>query len=362
MPQSLDLPHHELTEAESGRIDATRGFLCVYVLFFHWYSTYIEVQKIDWPWADRMFNHGYVAVQVFFVLSGFLISHSFSKMESQGRPKLWLRFFIKRVFRLYPAWLVALILYAVYRQTFGVGEFLWNFFFLFGLQPFRFQDVIAIHSWSIYVEATFYLAFPLILIFIRQGWILLGLILFSILSAIYGGLSPVPEGYLFYPPVKTFGYFIGGMLAYWFWPALRQVKMNQSVLVMALLSLIAVSLWTSNKWALIPAYSAFCFLLIAKNFRPITPIFEFFFRYVGKLCYSFYLIHLFWVWNSGRFGHWLFPNDSTLAILSILVISLVFSFCSAWLLYVFVERPGIHLGRKICSWVEADKKQEMDKV
>lgn len=154
------LPYTPLLESEKNRIDSVRGFLCFYIFCFHFYASYLEHAEGTARLIHALLFEGHVAVQIFFSISGFLITYSFVKDSVRNRTGVLWRFFTKRAFRIFPAWFVTLLIYSVYRRQFHVGEFFWNFFFIFGLRPFRFEELTALHSWSLYIEELFYISFP----------------------------------------------------------------------------------------------------------------------------------------------------------------------------------------------------------
>ncbi|MDR2384706.1 MAG: acyltransferase, partial [Tannerella sp.] len=93
----ISKPHYEI-------LDGLRGWAAVAVLAFHIYETYATDKYSQWV------NHGYLAVDFFFVLSGFVIGYAYDgrwgKMTSGD-------FFKRRVIRLHPMVVFGMALGAV---------------------------------------------------------------------------------------------------------------------------------------------------------------------------------------------------------------------------------------------------------
>ncbi|MDR0558610.1 MAG: acyltransferase [Prevotellaceae bacterium] len=87
-------PHYEI-------LDGLRGLAAVVVLVFHIYEAY-AVEKYT-----QMINHGYMAVDFFFVLSGFVIGYAYD--ERWGKMTLG-NFFKRRIIRLHPMVVFGMVL------------------------------------------------------------------------------------------------------------------------------------------------------------------------------------------------------------------------------------------------------------
>jgi peptidoglycan/LPS O-acetylase OafA/YrhL len=109
-------------------------------------------------------NAGWVGVDLFFVLSGFLISGLlFSEYKKTGSIN-WGRFFIRRGFKIYPAFyamLFATFLWQVAKhQEIPWRSYLPEVFFYQNYQG----DHVWNHTWSLAVEEHFYILLPLLLV------------------------------------------------------------------------------------------------------------------------------------------------------------------------------------------------------
>lgn len=149
-----------------------RGILALWVVFHH---VKPQLFYLFGPWAVNVADLGYIAVDFFFVLSGFVLAmthqQEFAKDFSYRNLKI---FYIKRLARIYPlhcgVWCLYLVLPAIYllsgRGFFWTERFDLNYFFM-GLalvNNWGFQDVLSwnVPSWSISTEFASYLLFPFI--------------------------------------------------------------------------------------------------------------------------------------------------------------------------------------------------------
>ena len=125
-------------------------------------------------WVDAIGSFGWTGVDLFFVLSGYLIAGQLFK-EVEERQTISLRtFFIKRFFRIIPAYLVVVALYfciPAFREREALPP-LWKFLSFtqnFGID-LRHRGTFS-HAWSLCIEEQFYLLLPfLMLFFIGLKW------------------------------------------------------------------------------------------------------------------------------------------------------------------------------------------------
>jgi peptidoglycan/LPS O-acetylase OafA/YrhL len=141
-------------------LDHLRALAITYVLLFH-YQIFAHPD-----WVNKIGSFGWTGVDLFFVLSGFLISGQLFSAIAKGKPISMREFFTKRFFRIIPPYLVILGLYLAFpflREREHMAP-LWKhltFTFNFGLDYS--QTGTFTHSWSLCVEEQFYLALPLTL-------------------------------------------------------------------------------------------------------------------------------------------------------------------------------------------------------
>jgi peptidoglycan/LPS O-acetylase OafA/YrhL len=133
------------------RLDVLRAVAVILVLVLHGQILYV---------FDKM---GWVGVDLFFVLSGFLISGLFYlEYKKQGSIN-YPRFFLRRGLKIYPAFFVMILVTFVARFLLGqpnsLGPYLREIFFVQNYKIGIWQ-----HTWSLGVEEHFYIFLPLLLL------------------------------------------------------------------------------------------------------------------------------------------------------------------------------------------------------
>jgi peptidoglycan/LPS O-acetylase OafA/YrhL len=171
-------------------LDHLRALAIAWVFFFHYPNV------IDMPaWAWDIKDFGWVGVDLFFVLSGFLIARQlFSELKATGTI-LVKQFFIKRFFRIIPVYLVVVAIYflaPVFRERESLPA-LWRFLTFtqnIGLDPS--VNGTFSHAWSLCVEEQFYFLFPLTILLTiylniakKGAYIILGFFLFTFFIRLY---------------------------------------------------------------------------------------------------------------------------------------------------------------------------------
>ena len=147
-------------------LDHLRAAAILLVLMYHF-------RAFKHPdWIDSIGRFGWTGVDLFFVLSGFLISGQlFKEIENKGNISLK-TFYIKRIFRIVPSYFFTLCLYFTFpffREREALSS-LWKFLTFtqnYGL------DVISrgtfSHAWSLCIEEQFYLILPVFLLILMPA-------------------------------------------------------------------------------------------------------------------------------------------------------------------------------------------------
>jgi peptidoglycan/LPS O-acetylase OafA/YrhL len=152
-------PNHRL----SG-LDTLRALAIAVVMVFH-------LQELLPDAFQPVARFGWMGVDLFFVLSGYLIGSQLLKPVRDGRTPSLLGFYRKRAFRILPVYLVVLALYVLWplwRESPGMSP-LWqfltfteNFFVDYSIhQAFS-------HVWSLCVEEHFYLVLPILVVWMSR--------------------------------------------------------------------------------------------------------------------------------------------------------------------------------------------------
>lgn len=136
-------------------LDLLRAVAIVWVMLYH---------VTSWgPVLPNFIEYGYIGVDLFFVLSGFLIGWQLLEPYTVGLEPRWRQFFVRRAFRVLPAyWLVLVLYFAVpaVRESPGIQP-LWQFLtFTQNMFPDYAQARAFPHAWSLCIEEHFYLLLP----------------------------------------------------------------------------------------------------------------------------------------------------------------------------------------------------------
>jgi len=147
-------------------LDTLRGAAVLLVLLFHGFYFIAGAARFHGPvrWFLLLTNVGWTGVNLFFVLSGFLITGIL--LDSQSHPEYYRNFYLRRALRILPAYYAVLLLVlAVGRTDLTTRHVSWGFF---GLSLVYLSNVTMLLGvpmqyavlWSLAVEEHFYLLWP----------------------------------------------------------------------------------------------------------------------------------------------------------------------------------------------------------
>ncbi len=144
-------------------LDHLRAAAIILVLLFH-YKFYYGVPD----WLDTLSSFGWSGVDLFFVLSGYLIADKlFHNLDAHGRID-FKGFYLNRFLRIVPAYMAVVALYfyfPVLREGRGLQP-LWKFLtFTQNFSVDMYRNTFS-HAWSLCVEEHFYVLLPILLHFI----------------------------------------------------------------------------------------------------------------------------------------------------------------------------------------------------
>ncbi|MDQ2065524.1 acyltransferase [Xinfangfangia sp. CPCC 101601] len=174
---------------------------------------------------------GFLGVDIFFVISGFLITQVLSAERAEGRVSLK-QFYARRMRRLMPALVVmltvslvlgCLVLIPSELRELGVSGaatllFLSNFYFMDATDYFAATtlNLPLIHTWSLGIEEQFYLVFPLLFLIPMKAALRWGLIVILALASLalanYGA-DIKPSSNYFFSPSRAWELLAGAAIA-----------------------------------------------------------------------------------------------------------------------------------------------------
>lgn len=140
-----------------GSLDLVRGIAALCVAIPH-FLNYHGVGGV------ALESLSVIAVEVFFVLSGFVLAPQILLILSTRSPRVLRTFLVRRWMRTIPAYIVALFLISAITQAVGSADFWRYLFYMQNLfRQSNAQDYYSI-AWSLSVEEWFYLTFPLFML------------------------------------------------------------------------------------------------------------------------------------------------------------------------------------------------------
>jgi len=148
-------------------LQVLRGVAATMVVFYHTYLILAQPEYIGQEIFGGVASRGWLGVNLFFVLSGFIILHAHSK--DIGRPEAIKNYAIKRFIRVYPIYWVFMIAYMLAASAgLGYPNFEWstvNLISAFTLIKFAEPLTLPLRvAWTLFYEITFYAMFVLFLI------------------------------------------------------------------------------------------------------------------------------------------------------------------------------------------------------
>ena len=302
--------------------------------------------------------HGYLPVDLFFMLSGYVIGLTYRDAFGAGGLKNFATFLLKRVARLYPAYLAIGLLYVAKIAAGWSGPDTLSMFSPFDIAGnllmmtgwgLHIQPLIGV-SWAASAEMGSYLLVPLLmLVTLRRGPLLCAFALLAALLAIYavsisgrGSSGPldVVNGNSFYPLLRAVAGFTLGLTIFRFAGVLGQLSMGaQDALLAAILVAIIVTISLAAGDRLL--YLLFIPLVavlsrdgrLAQALFGNAPIYR-----LGMISYSIYLIHPLLV--SFAVGAWRDHGQTEAAYLLASAVCFVVIWLLSELSYRLVEMPG----------------------
>lgn len=200
-------------------LDGLRGLAIVMVLGFHLYP---PSQR---DLLAHVFRIGWLGVDLFFVLSGFLITGIL--YDTVQEPQFFRNFYARRALRLFPAYVVVVAGVLVVSHFLGGKMTVWTLpYFVYGSNIIRnlglnkgvAWQIDVSHFWSLAIEEQFYMLWPMVIFFARTKrrilWICLtGIVLAVTLRFLVIGLHVSSETAYFELPTRLDSLLAGGALS-----------------------------------------------------------------------------------------------------------------------------------------------------
>jgi peptidoglycan/LPS O-acetylase OafA/YrhL len=261
----------------------------------------------------KAFTGGFIGVDIFFVLSGYLITTLFlTEKKSSGRISL-LKFYLRRILRLTPAlWFVlafcTLLLFRstkVHEQFLAIvaaGTYVMNWALVFGTS----EGWILLHTWSLGIEEQFYLLWPAVLILAMRvneqsgpQWVAFACLAISTLICVSFAASGFPPADIYYGfESRSSELFVGCLLATTALPGTVENAAARLwfVPVIALTCVLLFAQWESRWLGLggfqVIAFAAAWLIVAARKDNILANALRLpALVYVGRISYGIYLWH-----------------------------------------------------------------------
>jgi peptidoglycan/LPS O-acetylase OafA/YrhL len=384
--------HHPTNHTENKKLsglDHLRALAITLVFLYHY-------QLFEHPaWISQAGSFGWTGVDLFFVLSGYLIAGQLFSRIAQNKSLAIGEFYFKRVFRIIPAYLVVVTLYfcfPAFREREALSP-LWKFLTFtqnVGLD-LRHYGTFS-HAWSLCIEEQFYLLLPLIMgIFLyyragrKAGYLILFLLVAGLAARIiawYQWVSPLADTdqfwvawyqWIYYPTYGRLdgllaGVSLAGLLQ--FFPGMKdRISRQGNILLLAGIGLITVAWFFCSEQNSFHA-SIFGFPLVAIAYGTIVAaavspsciLYTFSSKissHIATLSYSIYLTHKGVIHLSQQlFGKWGVARDSN----GMFFLCIVMSIGGALALRYIVERPFLRLRDRILQKRRAGREALVVKI
>jgi peptidoglycan/LPS O-acetylase OafA/YrhL len=314
----------------------------------------------EFPFYIEKLSRG---VQLFFIVSAYTLFRSANVRNERG-IRFFPRFYVRRAFRILPLWWAVCAIYYFWAGR-SISQTFYSVTFLFGFLQDSYEVCSSPVGWSLFVEETFYLFFPVWISLIRSPLRALmafiasvGLCYFAVANA---GRFEFSKGTNFYGTFPIFNYyaFFLGILIWFLLHDSRCVRLQRlfhskrSRWPIELAALIAfLTLFFVER----PAGTVCMGFVFLSSLHPSTLVGRLcrsrLFGVIGGSCYGIYLLHSFLNWK--LWG--LRPYVSRLSLQTVelesllwFVVVMIVSTVVAQLSLRFFELPFVRIGRRLAE-------------
>lgn len=362
-------------------IDGLRGFAAITVAVLH-FVMYFPVPSDFHNTLYVVTGLGWTGVDLFFVISGFLITQIL--LSTRSGHNYFKKFYIRRTLRIFPLYYTFIIVLFFILPLFGIHSdsgrgWTWPYFFTYTQNYLNFNNIgfgpeYSGHFWSLAVEEQFYLVWPLVIYLfppkvlakIFPVFIIISVIARWLLRDIIGsnGLDMLALTF-----TRADGLLMGGWIAFMLWRGwsvtLPRVSMQIviSILCVGFFAAITFGLFDTspfaNHWGgvddaiwifvinfiyallLLAAIGPPNFIQKAFSNRPL--------RWLGKYSYAIYVFHfpvmrlLMENVDFTKLLHSLGSDDPVLGILMFIAVAMILTITAALISWNILEKPFLSL-------------------
>jgi peptidoglycan/LPS O-acetylase OafA/YrhL len=290
---------------------------------------------------------GMIGVEVFFVISGFVITRSLiAEYQSTGRVDIP-AFYARRALRLWPA-LIAMVVPFSLIFAMHSDEWLPALFYFSNFTLPEYPRVF-LHTWSLALEEQFYLLWPLAFVLLVGRCPLAMLVAISTLATLWAGYAYLTDPYFndleFRPDLRMSPLFIGCALAFTSETWLRRLGFLWPFALVALIWMLAFKPTHLTMLPPIPEAAAVLIAKVATDQQGrLTRLLEWApLAGLGVISYAVYLWHLpvlrYLGWSFGAWG------------------CLILAIALAWASWILIERPMRRNRTRLISFMNRGRLQ-----
>ena len=294
-------------------LDGLRALAVILVLLVH-FGPYRANGSLLW----KLESVGWMGVDLFFVLSGFLITGIL--LEARAKPHYYRNFYIRRIFRIFPLYYTVLAIGSLSYIVWHIGsrhqfvhEVWWYFFYIGNFWPTftPYLPTFLAPLWSLQIEEQFYLIFPFLVRNLKPDVLFKLLVTVVVLSgplrlAVYLWKPSFPMVEYVSLPLRSDGLALGALLALRVRQSSWRIRpARMTILTVAMLgTLWAYLAWGGYDW-FTGRITTFGYSLIALAFASVV-LWVLRFRdtwatvwlrtgplqYLGKISYGIYILQV----------------------------------------------------------------------
>jgi peptidoglycan/LPS O-acetylase OafA/YrhL len=352
-------------------LDGLRGIAILLVIGFHYVNNQlvnsdVQVGKI----LSKLTSFGWVGVDLFFVLSGFLIGNIL--IHNRGSKNFFRTFFLRRLLRIVPNYYLLIIVFIVICQlpyfqqnifltghnTLPVWSYFTMFHNLFMASTESMGNAAMSITWSIGIEEQFYIIFPFIVFLAKPKWLPAILIGAVLLAPVFRNQynSWIPPYVLLFCRMDALA--MGILVAYAFannkFAGMGKAGFWVIISIMAVDAIICACLFLKYedigvlRNTLFAVFFAGCLILALTQQKTLygAILRNKLLIWIGTLSYSLYLFHYLIL---GLFHHVSGQNAPGIYDMKgiwVSIAALLASLAVAWLVYRKLETPMVAFGKK----------------
>lgn len=321
-----------IKKKELNEVHLLRAVAAISVTIFHLFLGNPELFP-EKSILSKTTSYGYLGVEIFFILSGYIICYSLPINYRYSNLK---SFLIKRIVRIYPAYFVSILLviilnYFSHYITHTANTLSWLDIFsnLFFFTNFGLGDYINVVYWTLGIEIQFYVLIGLSFMLIKNSN---GVILYILILLAISSLPKTPNMDLIFPNLSIFAL---GILTF-FYKKKEMLKLR-SFLILSFSILVHIYFFLGTAVLIASCICLFILLFWTKTNKVII--------FFSNISFSLYLIH---VTVGGKVINLVLRYINTLPERYLLFVSsFAITIFFSYLFYYIIEKPTLAWSKNI---------------